>query len=161
MVGLAVPLVANKGHVIALGRVAPMLPLPLETLRQTDEGIVLVGDSHEIATNDALDPAVIGAIARRALRILPALASARVDPDVGGFARDDARRPAALRCLAHPPRRVCGGLPQRGHACRAHAFTLGPAIADGRLPDALAPFRCETLRSCTRGCLTHRATRSS
>jgi glycine/D-amino acid oxidase-like deaminating enzyme len=140
MVGLAVPLAASKGHVIALGRVAPMLPLPLETLRQTDDGIVLVGDSHEDRDDDVLDPAVIGAIARRAMRILPALASARVIRSwaglrvmtLDGLPLYDASRthPGAFAVACHSGVTLAA----------AHAFTLGPAIADGRLPDALAPF---------------------
>jgi hydrogen cyanide synthase HcnC len=140
MVGLAVPLVANKGHVIALGRVAPTLPLPLETLRQTDEGIVLVGDSHEDRDDDALDPAVIGAIARRAIRILPALASARV---IRAWAGSRVMTPDGLP-LYDASRTHPGAFAVACHSgvtlAAAHAFTLGPALVDGRVPDALAPF---------------------
>ena len=47
MVGLTAPVVPNKGHIIVLERVAPFLPVPLETIRQTDEGTVLIGDSQQ------------------------------------------------------------------------------------------------------------------
>ena len=47
MVGLAAPVVPNKGQIIALERVRPFLAVPLETIRQTDEGTVLIGDSQQ------------------------------------------------------------------------------------------------------------------
>jgi hydrogen cyanide synthase HcnC len=140
MVGLDARLSANKGHVIALGRFGPMLPLPLETLRQTDEGVVLVGDSREDRDDDALDPAILGAIARRAIRILPALGAARVirawaglrvmTPDGLPIYEASRTHPGAFVVACHSGVTLTA----------AHAFTLAPAIADGRLPATLAPF---------------------
>lgn len=146
MVGLAVPLRASKGHVIALGRVAPILALPLSTLRQTDEGAVLVGDSWQDRADDAVDPAVVGAIARRAMRIMPALAAARVirawsglrvlTPDgLPVYAQSDAH-PGAFAVACHSGVTLAA----------AHAHALGSAIADGRLPPSLAPFGAARFR---------------
>jgi glycine/D-amino acid oxidase-like deaminating enzyme len=140
MVGLDARLSANKGHVIALGRVEPMLPLPLETLRQTDDGVVLVGDSREDRDDDALDPAVLGAIARRAIRILPALGAARV---IRAWAGSRVMTPDGLP-LYEASRTHPGAFVVACHSgvtlAAAHAYTLAPAIADGRIPASLAPF---------------------
>jgi glycine/D-amino acid oxidase-like deaminating enzyme len=140
MLGLAVPVRASKGHVIALGRVAPLLPLPLSTLRQTDEGAVLVGDSWEDRADDAVDPAVVGAIARRAIRLVPALAAARV---IRAWAASRVLTPDGLPVYAASPTHP-GAYAIACHSgvtlAAAHAFTLAPALADGQLPATLAPF---------------------
>ena len=47
MVGLAAPVRPNKGQVIALERTPRFLALPVATIRQTDEGTVLIGDSQQ------------------------------------------------------------------------------------------------------------------
>jgi hypothetical protein len=79
MVGLTAPVRPNKGQVLVLERRQPFLPFPLETMRQTAEGTVLLGDSQEDAGIDTtLGLDVLGAIARRAVRVLPALAGVRV-----------------------------------------------------------------------------------
>lgn len=143
MVGLNVPLVENSGEVLVLERMRRFLPFALETIRQTDEGALLLGDSHEPRTDAALDVAVLGAIARRALRVIPALASAQVvrawaasrvlTPD--GF-------PVYARSAAYP-----GAFAVACHSgvtlAAAHALELAPAILGGSLPAALAPFASE------------------
>jgi len=143
MVGVNVPLVENTGEVLVLERMRRFLPFALETIRQTDEGAVLLGDSHEPRADPALDLSVLGAIARRALRVIPALASAQVvrawaaprvlTPD--GF-------PVYARSAAHP-----GAFAVACHSgvtlAAAHALDLAPAILAGSLPAALAPFAAE------------------
>ena len=57
---------------------SPLLRLPVETMRQTAEGTVLLGDSHEAAAGTATSAGVLSAIANRALRVVPRLADARV-----------------------------------------------------------------------------------
>jgi len=140
MIDLDVPVRANKGHVIALGRVAPLLPLPLSTLRQTDEGAVLVGDSWEDRADDAVDSAVLGAIARRAIRIVPALAAARV---VRAWAGSRVLTPDGVPVYAASPVHP-GAFAVACHSgvtlAAVHAFTLAPALLEGQLPATLAPF---------------------
>lgn len=140
MVGLQVPLVPDTGQVLVLERMQRFLPFALDTIRQTDEGAVLVGDSHEPRDDPALDLPVLGALARRAQRILPRLAGARVlrawaaarviTPD--GF-------PVVAQSPAHP-----GAFVVASHSgvtlAAAHALDLGPAIAAGGLPPQVAPF---------------------
>lgn len=79
MVGLSAPVVPNQGQVIALERVRPFLPVPIETLRQTDDGTVLVGDAQrDVGYDDSLATDVLATMAARAVRMFPALAGVRV-----------------------------------------------------------------------------------
>ena len=141
LVGLAAPVHPNKGQLLVLERMPPFLPLPIETLRQTDDGTVLVGDSQqEAGFDETLDPAVLATMAARAVAAFPALAAARV-----------VRAWAALRVMS------ADGLPiyaeSREHpgayvvSCHSgvtlagvHAHELAPAILAGRWPPECAVF---------------------
>jgi octopine oxidase subunit B len=141
LVGLAAPVHPNKGQLLVLERMPPFLPLPIETLRQTDDGTVLVGDSQQDAGFDeTLDPAVLATMAARAVAAFPALAAARV-----------VRAWAALRVMS------ADGFPiyaeSREHrgayvvSCHSgvtlaavHAHVLAPAILAGRWPPECAVF---------------------
>lgn len=144
MVGVDVPVAPNKGQVLVLERVRPFLPLPLETLRQTDDGAVLIGDAQqERGLDETLDPAVLAAMAARAVRIFPFLRDVRVvrawaalrvlSPD--GF-------PVYAQSSAHPGAYVA--------ACHSgvtlaavHALALAPALAAGAWPSAMQAFSPE------------------
>ncbi|HEV3185211.1 MAG TPA: FAD-dependent oxidoreductase, partial [Xanthobacteraceae bacterium] len=52
MVGLDVPVRPQRGHIIVTEKVAPFLDHPIVTIRQTDEGGVMIGDSVEEAGFD-------------------------------------------------------------------------------------------------------------
>jgi glycine/D-amino acid oxidase-like deaminating enzyme len=138
--GVRLPLVPSTGEVLVLERMRRFLPFALETIRQTDEGAVLIGDSHEPRVGEALDLAVLGTIARRARRILPALAQARV-----------VRAWAATRVLTPDGLPVYAASAEHPGACvvachsgvtlaAAHALHLAPALLRGELPATLAPF---------------------
>jgi hydrogen cyanide synthase HcnC len=124
--------------------VRPFLPFPLETLRQTDDGTVLIGDAQQDrGLDETLDPAVMSIMAARAMRIFPFLRDVRVirawaalrvmSPD--GF-------PIYAQSPAHPGAYVA--------ACHsgvtlaaAHALALAPALRAGTLPPELASFSPE------------------
>jgi len=139
--GLKAPVVPNKGQVIVLERVAPFLSFPLENIRQTDEGAVLLGDSQQDRGRDeTLGLDVLGAIAARATAIFPALREIRVN-----------RAWAALRVMTPDGRPIYaqsrsapGAFLVTGHSAvtlaALHARVLAPAIAGGGLPSELAPF---------------------
>ena len=141
MVGLAAPVRPNKGQVIALERMPRFLSLPLATIRQTDEGTVLVGDSQEDrGFDESLQLDVLAAMAARAVRVFPALAAARVVRawaalrvmSADGF-------PIYQQSLTHP-----GAFLATCHSgvtlAAAHAYAVAPAIAAGALPESLAPY---------------------
>jgi glycine/D-amino acid oxidase-like deaminating enzyme len=144
MVGLAAPAAPNKGQVLVLERVRPFLPFPLETLRQTDDGTVLIGDAQQDrGLDETLDPAVMSIMAARAMRIFPFLRDVRVN-----------RAWAALRVMSPDGFPIYAQSPAHPGACvaachsgvtlaAAHAAVLAPALREGALPPELASFSAE------------------
>ena len=53
MVGLAAPMKPERGQIIVTERIQPFLRHPVVTMRQTDEGTVMIGDSREELTDPA------------------------------------------------------------------------------------------------------------
>lgn len=79
MVGLHVPMRPQRGQLIVTERLAPLLPLPNSGLRQTAEGTVMIGATQEEVGYDLTTTSVAASrLARRAVRILPDLAKAKV-----------------------------------------------------------------------------------
>src|SRR5207253_9843383 len=79
MVGLDVPVRPQRGQIIVTEKVAPFLDYPVVTIRQTDEGGVMIGDSVEEAGLDAsVGQAVIAVLADRAQRMFPKLGALKV-----------------------------------------------------------------------------------
>jgi len=79
MVGLSAPMRPERGQIIVTERVAPFLRHPVVTVRQTDEGSVMIGDSKEEATDPAGMTFPINTVmANRAVRMFPRLASLNV-----------------------------------------------------------------------------------
>lgn len=79
MVGLKAPVRPQRGQIVATERLEPFLRYPIVTLRQTDEGTVLMGNSQEEAGfDDHVGLGVVSTIASRAMRIFPLLASVNV-----------------------------------------------------------------------------------
>ncbi|MEP7181108.1 MAG: FAD-dependent oxidoreductase [Betaproteobacteria bacterium] len=144
MVGLDAPVRPNKGHVIALERVPPFLSLPVETIRQTDEGTVLVGDAQQdLGFDETPGLDVLAAMAARAVRVFPHLAGVRVTrtwaalrvicPDGFPVYEQSAAHPGAFVATCHSGVTLAA----------AHAYALAPAIASGTLPAAFNPFTAQ------------------
>lgn len=141
MVGLSAPVRPNKGQVIALERVPRFLALPLATIRQTDEGTVLIGDSQEDRQFDeTLGLDVLALMAARAARVFPMLAGARVvrawaslrvmTPDGYPVYEQSAAHPGAFVATCHSGVTLAA----------VHAYALAPAIAAGALPESFRPY---------------------
>jgi hydrogen cyanide synthase HcnC len=141
MVGLAAPVHPNKGQVIVLERVRPFLPFPIETIRQTDEGTVLIGDAQqERGFDESLGIDVLATMAARAVRVFPFLRDVRVNrawaalrvmsPDGYPIYAQSATMPGAFVVTCHSGVTLAA----------VHAFALAPAIATGALPPSLEPF---------------------
>jgi glycine/D-amino acid oxidase-like deaminating enzyme len=74
MVGLSAPMRPERGQVIVTERVQPFLKHPVVTIRQTNEGSVMIGDSREEGTRDTdMTIAVNSVMADRARRMFPRL----------------------------------------------------------------------------------------
>jgi len=144
MVGLSAPVVPNQGQILALERVRPFLPVPVETLRQTDDGTVLVGDAQrDVGFDESLATDVLATMAARAVRMFPALAGVRVtrawaalrvmSPD--GFPIYAASRssPGAYVVTCHSGVTLAA----------VHAFRIAPAIASGDWPADFAVYAPE------------------
>ncbi len=79
MVGLNAPVRPNRGQILVSERVQPFLRHPSMYVRQTDEGVVQIGDSHEdVGFDDGTSLEKLAAIARRAVRCFPILANVNV-----------------------------------------------------------------------------------
>ena len=74
MVGLSAPMGPTRGQIVVTERTEPFLPHPLTTIRQTDEGTVMIGDSKEDELDDRVQNHPINAVmADRAQRMFPHL----------------------------------------------------------------------------------------
>jgi glycine/D-amino acid oxidase-like deaminating enzyme len=79
MVGLAAPMGPTRGQIVVTERTMPFLPHPLTTIRQTDEGTVMIGDSKEDEIDDrVLNQPINAVMADRARRMFPHLARLNV-----------------------------------------------------------------------------------
>ena len=136
----------QRGQVIVLERVRSFLAYPMATIRQTDEGTVLIGDSQEEGGFDeSLKTSISAVQADRALRIFPGLRHVRVNrtwtalrvmsPDGFPIYEQSASHPGAFLVTCHSGVTLAG----------AHAFDLAPRIAEGRLGTELKPFSAERL----------------
>ena len=141
MVGLSVPLRASKGHIVVTEKCRPFFPYTSGTIRQADEGGVMIGDSEELSTASTNVRSDIAAVlAERAVRTFPLLADVNV-----------------VRCWAGIRVKTIDGLPvyEQSVTCPGafsvtchsgvtlaanHALTVAPQIAAGALSPQLSPF---------------------
>lgn len=139
--GLRAPVAPQRGQILVLERVQPLLNLPITTLRQTDEGTILVGDSQEgVAFSESVGLPVLATLADRAVRTLPALRNVRVvrawaalrvlTPDGFPIYEESPTHPGAFVATCHSGVTLAA----------VHAFDLAPAIAAGSLAASLASF---------------------
>lgn len=142
MVGLEAPMRPERGQIVVTERLRPFLNYPVVTLRQTDEGTVMIGDSKEESTDPTgLTLAVSATEAERAVRQFPLLANVnvvrtwsaiRVMTQDGFPIYDESQsHPGAFVLCCHSGVTLCAN----------HALTVAPMIARGALDTSLvAPF---------------------
>ncbi|WP_191084194.1 NAD(P)/FAD-dependent oxidoreductase [Roseococcus microcysteis] len=141
MVGLTAPVRPQRGQVMVTERTTPFLRHPVATLRQTDEGSVMIGDSkEENPVDEAVGPGVLAAMARRAARMFPVLGGLNIVRSWGalrvmskdGFPVYDesATAPGAFLVTCHSGVTLAA----------AHSEVLAPMIAGGGLEDSVAAF---------------------
>jgi glycine/D-amino acid oxidase-like deaminating enzyme len=140
-IGLQVPVAPNRGEVLITERLPPVLSYPNNLIRQTDEGTIQVGDSMEEAGyDDNVSTPVLGNIAARAVRCMPALGGLRL-----------VRSWAALRVMTpdgFPVYQESDSLPgafvitcHSGVTLAAqHALTLASWLAGGDRPAGIDGF---------------------
>jgi glycine/D-amino acid oxidase-like deaminating enzyme len=142
MVGLDCPMKPERGQIVVTERLRPFLHHPVVTLRQTDEGTVMMGDSKEESTDPSgLTLGVSATEAERAVRMFPLLGSAnvvrtwsaiRVMTQDGFPIYDESQsHPGAFTVCCHSGVTLAAN----------HALSIAPMIARGALDTSLvAPF---------------------
>lgn len=141
MVGLHAPVRPQRGQIIVTEKTAPFLSHPIVTLRQTDEGGVMIGDSLEEAGFDThVGLGVLGTEAQRAVRMFPVLGQLNVvrtwaalrvmTPDGFPIYDQSAEASGAFLCTCHSGVTLAA----------IHANEVAPMIAAGALRDDLASF---------------------
>lgn len=142
--GLAMPVRPERGQIVVTERSKAFFPYVGGSVRQTKEGSFLIGSSHEDAGfSEGTDMATAAALCASAIRIFPPLAEVNVvrlwsslrvmTPDGKPIYEESPRHPGAFAATCHSGVTLCS----------VHAMVLGPAIAAGELPDAVASFRSD------------------
>lgn len=134
MVGLEAPMGPTRGQIVVTERTMPFLPHPLTTVRQTDEGTVMIGDSKEDMLDDTvLNLPISSVMADRAQRMFPLLgrlnvvrswSGIRVMPKDGFPIYDQSEScPGAFVTCCHSGVTLASN----------HAFEIAPMVAAGAL----------------------------
>ncbi|HEY0288909.1 MAG TPA: FAD-dependent oxidoreductase [Pseudomonas sp.] len=140
-VGLNIEVQPNRGQILVTERIAPFLHYPTSYVRQTAEGSVQLGDSHEaVGLDDGVSRGVMSDLAQRAVRCFPQLASAQVvrtwgalrvlSPDGYPIYQESREAPGVFAATCHSGVTLAA----------AHAFVLSPWLAGGAAPDDIAAF---------------------
>jgi len=141
LVGLDIPVHPVRGQILVTERVRETFRMPMQTIRQTDEGAFLLGESREEGrTDDASGLEVVSRIAARAVATFPFLAGVRIvrtwaalrvmSPDGYPIYDQSRQYPGAYSATCHSGVTLAG----------AHALAYARYVAAGSLPDDLAPF---------------------
>ncbi|MSP89756.1 MAG: FAD-binding oxidoreductase [Alphaproteobacteria bacterium] len=141
MLGAELPIRPQRGQILVTERLPAFLDYPMNGVRQTAEGSVMLGSSREeVGFDNGTKPDVLSTIARNAVRAFPILARARI-----------VRAWGALRVLAPDEHPIYQSLPGHDGAvvatCHsgvslagAHALDFAGYLAEGKLPDRFAAF---------------------
>lgn len=141
MVGLEAPVRPQRGQIIVTEKTAPFLSYPTVTVRQTDEGGVMIGDAQEeTGLVDQIGPGILSVMAQRAVRMFPKIASLNVVRSWAAFrVMSQDGFPIYDQSKAHS-----GAFLATCHSgvtlAAAHVERLAPMIAEGNLNRSLAPF---------------------
>lgn len=154
--GLTLPIHPDQGQILVTEKVAPILPWCSDTIRQTDNGSILLGASSKPgAQHTRTDLATLAEIADEALRVFPFLGRLRLQRAWG-----------ALRVMTpdgypvYQQSEACPGV--FSFACHSgvtlasvHAMEAARWVMAGRLPEEMAAFhprRFEALQAQEAAC---------
>ena len=140
-VGLSAPVRPQRGQVMVTEKLAPFLHYPLGTIRQTDEGGVMLGDSkEEVGFDTGNSHQVLGEIATHAIKVFPLLARAQIVRSWGALrVMSPDGYPIYDRSTACP-----GAYLVTCHSgvtlAASHASIIAGAIATDSWPDSITGF---------------------
>lgn len=140
-VGLDIPIRPQRGQILVTERLEPFLPLPMSGLRQTREGTVMIGATHEeVGLDSSTTSTAAAALSANAIRRIPALRAAILvrqwaalrilTPDSYPVYAESQSHPGAFVAVCHSAVTLAA----------AHSALLAEAIAVGRLPASLDVF---------------------
>ncbi len=141
MVGLEAPVRPERGQVLVTEKLARFIDYPLATVRQTDEGGVMIGDSKEdVGLDSGTSHEVLAGIAARAVRTFPILGGAQIVRSWGALrVMSPDGHPIYDRSATHP-----GAYLVTCHSgvtlAAAHAGRIADAIAADEWPEELTAF---------------------
>ncbi|MGF1734944.1 NAD(P)/FAD-dependent oxidoreductase [Photobacterium satsumensis] len=140
-VGIDTPLKAIKGQIIVSQRLPECLPIPSLQVRQTSEGTVICGDSHEdVGLNTSTTTDIMQKISKRAIKILPSLANKNVNR-VWGALRVMTPDTIPIYEQSEQVKGVFNVSCHSGVTLAAfHTNELASHIINGELPDNLSAF---------------------
>lgn len=141
MVGLDIPVRPQRGQLVVTEKTSPFLHYPVQTVRQANEGGVMLGDSQEeVGADPTVTVPVISLLADRAMRMFPLLASLNIvrtwaalrvmTKDGFPIYEQSETCPAAFSAACHSGVTLAA----------AHALLLAPQIAAGRLSEEFQSF---------------------
>jgi len=139
--GMKASLRPERGQVLVTERLKPLLDTPSTFLRQTDEGSLLLGDSHEdVGLNEGTRATVMRDIAQRATRTLPLLKGVRIvrawgalrilTPDGYPTYEQSTQCPGAFSATAHSGVTLAA----------THANDFAEYLIDGSFPSSFDAF---------------------
>jgi glycine/D-amino acid oxidase-like deaminating enzyme len=141
MIGMKIPLRPERGQILVTERLRPFLSMPVSMVRQTTEGSVQLGASKEnVGFDEGTLTTVMNRIAKRAVRVFPHLARARIvrawgalrvmTPDTYPIYAQSRQHPGAFAAVCHSGVTLAA----------AHALHLAAAIDEGILPENVTPM---------------------
>lgn len=143
-VGLTAPVRPNRGQILVTERVQPFLRHPSQVVRQTGEGTVQIGDSHEdVGMDDGTTVQHLARIAQQARRHFPLLGNVNVvrtwgalrilTPDGYPVYQASAECPGAFLATCH------SGI----SLAALHAGAIAQWVRSGVEPPAITTFKAE------------------
>lgn len=141
MVGLPSLLRPERGQILVTERIAPFLPFAGDTIRQTADGTVMIGATHEdVGLDLGVTEEAGAALARHAVAVFPGLAKARMvrtwaglrvlTPDGNPLYAESVSCPGAALVTCHSGVTLAA----------AHTLRLAPALLAGPIDEAFAAF---------------------
>ncbi|MBP6813415.1 MAG: FAD-binding oxidoreductase [Burkholderiaceae bacterium] len=143
-VGLRAPVQPNRGQILVTERLQPFLRHPTMQVRQTEDGVVQIGDSMEdVGFDDRTSLAQLARIADRAVRCFPLLTDVNIvrtwgalrvmSPDGFPVYQASMQCPGAFVVTCHSGVTLAA----------QHASVLADWIIGGREPPHMAGFKAE------------------
>ncbi|MGO3455583.1 MAG: NAD(P)/FAD-dependent oxidoreductase [Marinomonadaceae bacterium] len=142
MIGLAQPLTPQRGQLLITERLPKLLNYPSIYLRQTGEGSIQIGDSHENSgLDDSNTSSVMATLAKRAVDLLPELKHTHIVRGWGALrVMSPDGYPIYDEAPAYPGKAFAFSCHSAVTLAAAHALCLATMLLDGTITSNLNTF---------------------